>query len=240
MWGLAGPLTTLFRRWNFTNVVTGACIALYVLSLVVDPEGVLRPRGPLNVFSPTDRALLALGAAGAIPWQVGYWWTLLTGIYLHGGILHIVFNVLWIRQLGPAVEQLYGSARLVSIFTVAGVAGFAVSNLMGVPFTVGASGSIFGLLGSMVAYGRRRGGAFGAMILKQYGQFALILFVFGFLMSGVNNYAHAGGFAGGFGAGLLLSLAERRAEGPGDRALAAAFVGLTVLAFILAFWTALV
>jgi rhomboid protease GluP len=239
LWGLAGPLATIARRGNFTNAVTGACIALYVLSLLIDPAGLVRPRGPFDVFSPTPTALWALGATGSIPWQLGSWWTLLTAIYLHGNVLHILFNLLWIRHLGPHVEQLYGAARLVSIFTVSGVAGFVVSNLVGVPFTVGASGSIFGLLGALVAYGHRRGGVFGSLILRQYGPQALILFVFGFFMSGVNNFAHGGGFAGGFVSGLLFSLAERRAETALDRALAAAQIGLTVLAFGLAFWASL-
>jgi rhomboid protease GluP len=238
MWGFAGPLRALFRRLNFTNAVTAACVALYVVSLVFDPLAALRPRGFLDVFSPTGRALDALGMTGSVAWAEGRWWTLLTAIYLHGGLLHILFNVLWIRQLGPAVEEIYGPARLVVIFTVAGVAGFVASNSLGVPFTIGASGSIFGLLGAIVAFGRKRGGAFGRMVLQQYGQWALVLFVFGFFMAGVNNWAHAGGFAGGFGMGLVLALAERRAETALDWLLASAAIMLTVAGFALALWTA--
>src|SRR5882762_6171048 len=89
MWGFGGPLARLFRSWNFTNAVSAACIALYVVSL----------------------ALETLGMTGSVAWMEGRWWTLLTAIYLHGGVLHILFNVLWIRQLGPAVEELYGPAR---------------------------------------------------------------------------------------------------------------------------------
>lgn len=173
---------------------------------------------------------------GAFAWYAGHWWTLITAIYLHGGILHILFNVLWIRQLGPAVEQLFGPARLATIFTVAGVAGFALSDYAGVPFTIGASGSIFGLLGAMVAYGRQRGGVFGSLVLRQYGQWALVLFIFGFLMSGVNNLAHAGGFAGGLLCALLLGSRERRREVGLDHLLAFAVIALTVLAFALAFY----
>jgi rhomboid protease GluP len=237
MWGFAGPLNTLFRSFSFTQAVTIACIALYVASLVLDPLAALRPRGMFEIFSPGQRALWALGATGAVPWDAGRWWTVLTAIYLHGGVLHILFNVLWIRQLGPAVEQLYGPARLVLIFTVSGVVGFVVSNFVGVPFTIGASGSIFGLLGAMVAFGRRRGGVYGGLVLRQYGQWALLLFVFGFFMSGVNNWAHAGGFVGGFLSGLALSFADRRAETGLHRLLAAAAIGLTVVGFILSLGT---
>ena len=234
MWGFGGPLGTLLRRWNFTNAVT----ALYVISLIFDPLAALRPRGILEVFSPSADALWALGAAGAIPWHYGRWWTLLTAIYLHGGLLHILFNILWIRQLGPAVEEVYGPARLVIIFTISGAAGFVVSNSLGVPFTIGASGSIFGLLGAIVAYGRKRGGVYGRMVLQQYGQWALILFIMGFFMAGVNNWAHAGGFAGGFLSGLGLSLAEHRDETPLDKLLGAALIALTLAGFALALWTA--
>ncbi len=234
LWGFGGALGSLFRSWDFTNVVTIACVALYVLSLVFDPGSALRPHGPFDIFSPSGRALDALGMTGAVAWQQGRWWTLFTAIYLHGNLLHILFNVLWIRQLGPAVQELYGPSRYVIIFTVAGVAGFVVSNAIGVPFTIGASGSIFGLLGAMVAFGRKRGGAYGAMVLRQYGQWALILFLFGFFMSGVNNLAHAGGFAGGFGAALVLSLAEHQAETLFDRLAALACIVLTLVAFGLA------
>ena len=234
MWGLSDVFRRLFRTGSPTQLITVACVALYVLSLVIDPAGALRPRGPFEIFSPSFAALQGLGMTGTGPWVNGQWWTLLTSIYLHGGVLHILFNVLWIRQLGPAVEELYGPARFFVIFTISGVAGFIVSDVIGVSFTVGASGSIFGLLGAMVAFGRRRGGAFGAMILRQYGQWALLLFILGFFMSGVNNLAHVGGFLGGLAAGLLLSLAERRAETSLDHLLAAGLLVATVVAFGLA------
>lgn len=239
MWGFGGALGTLFRRWNFTNAVTIACVALYVASLVLDPSAALRPRGLFDVFSPSGRMLDVLGMTGSFAWAQGRWWTLLTAIYLHGSLLHILFNVLWIRQLGPAVEEVYGPARLVIIFTLSGVGGFVVSNLIGIPFTIGASGAIFGLLGALVAYGRKRGGVFGGLVLRQYGQWALVLFVFGFFMAGVNNFAHAGGFAGGLLAGLALPAAERQREREAERLLAAGLLGLTVIAFALAIGTAI-
>jgi rhomboid protease GluP len=239
-WQWASGLSRLWRTGTFTGLVTVACVALYVASLVIDPGATLRPRGPFDLFSPSSQALDWLGMTGVYAWQQGRWWTLVTAIYLHGSLLHILFNVLWIRQLGPGVEELYGPARLVIIFTVSGVMGFVVSNFLGVPFTVGASGSIFGLLGAMIAYGRRRGGAFGAMVLRQYGQWALVMFVLGFFMSGVNNLAHAGGFVGGFLSGLVLSFSDRREGSAAERTVAAVLIGLTAVAVLLAVWTAFV
>jgi hypothetical protein len=72
------------------------------------------------------------------------------------------------------------------------------------------------------------------MVLRQYGQWALLLFILGFFMSGVNNLAHAGGFLGGLSAGLVLSLAEQRAETTVDHLLAAGLLVATIIAFGLA------
>jgi rhomboid protease GluP len=238
MFGLTGVLDRLFRGRNVTDVISVVCVALYVVSLLLDPAGALRPSGMFNLFSPSLPALLALGMTGASAWADGRWWTLVTAIYLHGSLLHIIFNIMWIRQLGPAVEELFGRARLVVIFTVSGAAGFVLSNALSGSFTVGASGSIFGLLGAMVAYGRRRGGTYGALVLKQYGQWAAVLFILGFFMSGVNNWAHAGGFVGGLGAGYVLSFEDLRRESGTDRLLAAVCVVTTVIGFLLALWTA--
>lgn len=240
MWGFAGPLRQLFRTWDFTNAVTVACVVLYVATLVVDPSLALRPRGIFDVLAVSPRALWMFGAAGAGPWVAGHWWTILTAIYLHGSLLHILFNLLWIRQLAPDVEKIYGPARLVVIFTISGAAGFAASTANGNMLTVGASGSIFGLLGAIVAFGLRRGGVFGRMMFQQYGMWALILFLSAYFISHVDNSAHAGGFVGGFASGLVLSLAERRAETTVDWLFAIAAILLTVAGFVLALFAAFV
>jgi rhomboid protease GluP len=233
MWGFAAPLRAIFGSHSFTNIVTVACIALYVVSLLLDPRAAFSARGPFDTFSPSNTALEALGGAGAVPWHFGQWWTIFTGIYLHGGVLHILFNVLWIRQLGPAVEELYGPARMMVIFTVAGAAGFVASNWVGHPFTIGASGAVFGLLGAIVAFGKKRGGTFGAMVLRQYGYMALLMFILSFFMRAVNNAAHAGGFVGGLVAGLLIALAEHRRETSLDWVLALACIAVTLAGFTL-------
>lgn len=238
MWGLTTLLRRVFGSGSVTQVITVVCVALYVASLVFDPAAAFRPRGTFNIFAPSSEVLWALGATGSMAWRLGRWWTFLTAIYLHGGVLHILFNVLWIRQLGPAIEELYGSARFFAIFTVAGVIGFITSSLFGHALTLGASGSIFGLFGAIVAFGQRRGGIFGGMVWREYGLFALVLFMMSFVIPGVDNAAHAGGFVGGLAAGYVLSPAERRGETTLDHLLAGVLICLTVLAFALSVWTA--
>lgn len=240
LWGFGPGITRLLGELNFVRVVMGVCIAAYGLSLLLDPRTAMRLHNPFDFLAPSGAALNALGMTGAYAWALGRWWTLFTAIYLHGSLLHILFNLLWIHQLAPAVEGVYGRSRLIVIFTVAGVLGFVASNWIGIPFTIGASGSIFGLFGAMVHYGRTRGGTFGVMVFRQYGQWALVLFIFGFLMAGVNNFAHAGGFIGGYLAAMLLGYGDLQREQPAHHLGATACILLTVLSFALALWTGLV
>jgi rhomboid protease GluP len=213
LWGFAPALRRLGHDLGFVPFVTGTCITVYVLTLIVTGAGVMQGGSLLRFLSPSGYSLLLFGAAGAIPvFEYGRWWTVLSASWLHGGLLHIFFNIMWIRQLAPAVADLYGPGRMVIIYTIAGVVGFAASStagetlsflpfLRGAQLTVGASAPIFGLLGAVVYYGRRTG---SSAALSQAWQYAVIMFVFGLIMPGVDNYAHAGGFAGGFLAGRVL------------------------------------
>jgi len=208
LWGFAPVLRGLGQDMGFVPFVTGACVILYVLTLIytVSQGGSIAGSG-LNMLSPSSYAVAAFGAAGATPvFRLDRWWTVLSASWLHGGILHLLFNMYWIRLLAPDVGELYGPGRMVIIYTIAGVLGFTASSVAGavmpaVPIlggaglTVGASASIFGLLGAVIYYGRRTGSR------AAHGQavnLAVIMFVFGLIMPGVDNYAHGGGFLGGY------------------------------------------
>jgi len=239
LWGFSPAIGRLIGGLDFAALVTVVTVTAYIASLALDPRAALAPHGVFDLFAPGGRALLALGMAGAVPWQAGHWWTVLTAIYLHGSLLHILFNLLWIRQLLPDVEEVYGQARTIVIFTLSGAAGFLLSNAAGNPFTLGASGAVFGVLGAMVWYGRRRGGLFGTAVLRQYGSWALILFVVGLLPGmRVDNWGHAGGFLGGWLVALLLGAGDQHPERGIHRVLAAACLLLTAAAFALQLWTA--
>jgi membrane associated rhomboid family serine protease len=238
LWGFGAAVSRLLGQIDFGRAVTVVCAVAYLASLALSPGSLGRPRGMFDILAPSLAALDRLGMTGSYALSQGRWWTLVTAIYLHAGLLHIVFNMLWVNQLSPAVQAVFGRARLVLIFTAGGVSGFVLSDLVGVPFSVGASGAVFGLLGALVFYGRSRGGAFGMAVFRQYGQWALVLLVLGFLMPGINNLAHAGGFAGGYLSGLVLGHEERRPEPRAFARLAASAVLLTGACFALAIWTA--
>ena len=207
LWGFAPALRSLGNDLGFVPFMTATCIFLYVMSLIATGPGVLQGGGMMNFLSPALYWQVFFGAAGAVPvFEMNRWWTPLSASWLHGSALHILFNVYWIRSLAPGVAELYGPGRMVVIYVVAGVAGFLLTSftgvifgglpiLQGAPYTVGASASIFGLLGALVYYGKRGG---SSMIGSQAWSMALFMFIFGFIMSGVDNYAHAGGFGGGY------------------------------------------
>jgi rhomboid protease GluP len=231
LWGFGPTLVRTVGRLDFGRLVTIVCVLAYLASLALDPASLGRPRSPFGILAPSVAALDALGMTGTYAWARGRWWTLLTAIYLHGSLIHIVFNMLWINQLAPPVAQAFGPCRLFAIFTAGGVAGFALSNVAGVTFSVGASGAVFGLLGAMVYYGRNRGGTFGLAVFKQYGQWAVVLLVLGFFMPAVNNVAHAGGLAGGYLAAAALGHEDRSPEQGVHRVVAVLTIALTVISF---------
>jgi rhomboid protease GluP len=172
----------------------------------------------MSFLVPSPQAMEIFGASGAYPVFVrGEWWTLLTASWLHGSFLHILFNMMWVRDLGPAVVDLIGAPRTVIVYVVSGICGFLLSSLMplfpipipifhGAPLTLGASASILGLLGALLHYGRMSG---SRLIHGQALNYVVILFVMGLIMPGVDNTAHAGGFLGGYAVSALFNPLKR-------------------------------
>jgi rhomboid protease GluP len=216
MWGFAPLVRRLGNDLGFVPLVIGGCTALYVISLLLSGPAALRASGIGDILAPSTRVLFLLGASGALPvFELNRWWTIISAGWLHGSLLHILFNMMWVRQLAPAIADMYGAGRMVLIYTIAGATGFLVSSLAGywfitspIPllrgaeFTIGASASIFGLLGALVHYGRR---SVSSAMTSQALTYAIVLFVFGLIMPGVDNFAHAGGFLGGYVASAWLN-----------------------------------
>ncbi len=207
LWGYAPLLRALGNDLGFLGLVTWGCVFLYLAALAVDPSGI-GMGGILSMLSPSRKGLFLFGSSGALPvFEAGRWWTVLSAAWLHGSLLHIGFNLMWVRQLAPTTAMIYGPARLVIIYTVSSIIGFSASSwaggflgflpgpLRGAGFTVGASAPIFGLLGALIYAGRR---GVGSAIGRQAQSYAIILFVLGLIMPNIDNWAHAGGFLGGY------------------------------------------
>ena len=220
-------------RLDQITLIVGATVTLYVLALLLQPEAIMEGSGFLSILSPGGRALYQLGMTGGVAWELGWWWTLLTAIYLHGGLLHIFFNVMWIRNLGPVASDAYGPARAFVLFNISGAAGFLVSNTMSGAPTIGASGAIFGLLAALIVYGQKRG---QSMLTQQLWQWAIILGILGFVMPSVNNWAHGGGFVGGWLAAQFMGFSDEHRESTGVMLASLGLIALTAVGFVLSFF----
>lgn len=198
---------------DITRIIIYLNIGFYILSLIVSSSGLILSPNPFTFLAPSQKGLFILGATGTIPIAVfGRWWTLVSASFLHGGLLHILFNMLALAQLGPFIAQEFGFNRFVIIYLLTGVVGFFLSFLARIPITIGASASICGLIGAILYYGKTRGGFYGEAIYRQAMGWVVGLVIFGLLVPGINNWAHGGGLLSGIMLAWLLGYQERRRE----------------------------
>lgn len=212
-----------------TGLIGAACVGLYLMALLVS-----RQLGDDQGFSPSNYALLRLGAAFAPLVHVGEWWRTVTAIFLHGGVLHIVMNGLGLWVVGTVAEERFGSAQTLVVFVVAGALGEAATCLWSPQvFSVGASGGIFGLIALCTVNAFRRRDAELKARFIPWLAYGLIL---GFAMPGVDNAAHVGGLVTGAAAGLVVGDAGSRRILPpwAWTALALVVVAVVAVAFVLA------
>ncbi len=239
LWGFGPLLNKLGRDFGFTEVVIAGCSALFIITLLLrDPESI-GGGGIFGLLSPGRMATFLFGASGAMPVFVfGRWWTVLSAAWLHGGVLHILMNMMWMRQLVPLLTEYYGVGRLVIIYTASSIAGFGITSVVGYlglpyPFqgaesmTVGASAPLFGLFGALVLYGQRTG---SRMLSRQVWTWVIVFGVLGLVVDFVDNWAHFGGFAGGWLAARALD--PLKAESPQHLLVAAGCLGATLLSII--------
>jgi rhomboid protease GluP len=168
------------------------------------------------VYGVDSATLVAFGAkTNALLWERGEWFRLVTPIFIHGGLVHILSNSYALWMVGPQVERLYGSARFVVIYLLAGVMGVIGSYINSMmmdrdPMTpsVGASGALFGLFGVLAVFGYKYRkdlppafrSAFGAGVFPVIA----INLVIGFSVPVIDNGAHIGGLIGGALLALLI------------------------------------
>lgn len=218
LWGFGPALRQLGTDLGFVEIVIGATATIYVLTLLVSGPGLEVVGRGMSILAPSQSALLMFGMSGGVPvFYYGWWWTLLSASWLHGNFLHILFNMLWVRDLAPALIDLIGTPRTIIVYVVSGFCGFLLSSaapfspvpipfLGGSAFSMGASASVLGLLGALLHYGRKSGSSYIHATALNY---ALILILMGFVMPGVDNTAHVGGFAGGYAISAVFNPLKR-------------------------------
>jgi membrane associated rhomboid family serine protease len=174
-----------------TKVLIGLNVAVYLLELAAG--------GNING---TGNRIYVEGALYGPAVANGDWWRLITSVFLHGGPIHLAFNMLALWWFGAAIEQALGRGRYLLLYIVSGLAGSAGALLFSPETpTVGASGALFGILGAALVLERQRiyvlgGGAMGIILVN---------LIITFAVPGISIGGHLGGLAGGALAMLALS-----------------------------------
>ncbi len=234
LWGKAWVLDRLFSaNFSYAQLFLVVNVVVFMaLSVVAAVQGGL-PGSLLKSLQvlPGSEVLFRFGAAQSNEvFQRNAWWRLITYQFLHAGALHLVMNSFFLRVYGTQVERVYGRARFVLLYLVSGLFGAALTLWIRGPYasTVGASGSVFGLLGILGAYALQRRDAEGRMLFQRVMFVVVLCLVWGMAAPLVDNWCHVGGFVTGFAIGLWFRTREqtRRGEGPGARI--AALIALAV------------
>ncbi len=176
------------------TALVAALIGLsFLMQLKVGSGGIMNPNDTAELFD--------LGASfpfltvGPQPWRA------FTYTCLHGGLMHVAFNVIVLIQIGPLVERTFGSARFLAAWVVTGaLAAIIPVFVTGGSLVIGASGAVFGLMGMALIYGHQVGTQQGREIRDVMIRWTIYTTIFGFMMGGVAHSAH---FAG-LGAGILF------------------------------------
>jgi rhomboid protease GluP len=201
-----------------TYVVLAICCVMYALSFVITMKfsgGEGAGGGLMNLGGIANPVNIRLGESLPLAYNIREPWRFVTAIFLHGGLLHIGFNMWVLMDIGPMVEELYGSARYLFFYVVTGVVGYLLSSGVG-NFSVGASGSLLGLVGVLLAATTGRKSMAAQALRSALIRWLIYIGVLGFIFHGTDNYAHFGGLASGYLLGRLIpdrtpaDLSERR------------------------------
>jgi rhomboid protease GluP len=187
-----------------TSVILVVNILMFAVTLVSS----LQRGEQLSLTGGTNgEVLYRLGASFAPAIYLGHqYFRLVTANFLHGSVLHIFFNMWVLLSIGPVLEELYGSARYLFLYTFTGVAGYVLSSWQG-HFSVGASAALTGLIGALLAVTTKRGGEYIRALRNRLIFWVVLIFAQGLAISQlrVDNWAHFGGLAAGFVIGKLLA-----------------------------------
>lgn len=203
------------------GILTLSCL-MYAISLMwtMRISGFQVPQGGgfgalFNFGGINFQVLWRLGGSLPLPYNLLQPWRFVTAVFLHGSILHIGFNMWVLMDIGPMIEELYGSARYLFIYVATGIFGYVVSCLFNRGISIGGSGALLGLIGVMLAVTMGRKSAGMQMLRGQIIRWLIYIAIFGLFFPGIDNYAHAGGFVAGFILGKIMK--DRAPIAPDER-----------------------
>ena len=216
------------RPWMTVLLLGVISLAHLVAGVVAFSQGLVNVAG-IAVAQRTTGVLAFLGAMLGDRVSDGEVWRLVSCLFLHGDGTHILLNGIALYGLGRLCESVYGPVRFLWLFLVAGVCGSTLSWLGGNAASVGASGSIFGLMGACIVFGHRYRlvlpPVIGDMFRKKLLPWVGLNLAIGVLIPFIDNLGHVGGLMGGAAMAMVISnrVIPSVPNPPSTRALMALF-----------------
>ena len=163
----------------------------------------------VTMFNEEIFSLLVVWNKGII--KYGQYYRLITGTFLHANIVHLFFNMSALNSIGSQLEGFIGKTKFIIVYLLSGIVGSLLSvALHSTEFVgVGASGAIFGLLGSLLYFGYHYRVYLGQVMQSQIIPIILVNLAIGFMFTNIDNYAHIGGLIGGLTATMGLGIAHK-------------------------------
>jgi len=182
-----------------------ANIVMFATALLMAPQSINTSLNPMLFLSPGVAVLVKLGASGTAPvFSEDRWWTVITANYLHGSLLHLLFNVSALHSVGKITIEIFKPSRFFLIYALGGAASMAASSLAGIQLTLGASGAVCALIGCMSYDDWRSNKGNLKMRIASVGIWIIFISAIGIFLPNVNNWAHAVGFVSGFFLGFCF------------------------------------
>jgi rhomboid protease GluP len=202
-----GRLGVFSPEWLSVSTLLGLSFVLAFARVLIASPG-----GMSELMGLDPRVLFAYGANFPPAVEAGQVWRLLTACFLHGGLLHIGFNLFALGVVGPQIESLYGRATMLFLFVLTGVLSNIGSIQAGLATVqIGASGGLMGLVGVAAGWGQRQGTTASRQVRNDMLKWAAYVILFGFFIN-ADNWAHFFGFVTGFACGFALRPAPWRAR----------------------------
>lgn len=167
-------------------------VSLIIINVIVFILMYILGKGSQDAFT-----LIKFGAFQKDLILGGEYYRLITSAFLHIGIFHLLFNCYALYVIGRQLESFLGKIKFLIIYLVSALCGSLMSMIFPISISAGASGAIFGLLGSLLYFGYNYRVYLGTVLKSQIIPLILINLIFGFMVSGINNAAHIGGLIGG-------------------------------------------
>ncbi len=209
------------KKIIITFILIAICIIMFCLTYIFG-------KGSTDSFT-----LYKFGAVYSPAIKNGEIYRLVTGTFLHAGIIHLICNMYSLFIIGSQLENFIGKKKFIFVYLMSAISGSLMSSVFSSSISVGASGAIFGLLGSMIYFGYHYRLYLGSVITRQIIPIIILNLLLGFSLSGIDNFAHIGGLVGGYLSIMAVGVEGKSKQTDKINGLIVLLIYIVFLTFIL-------